>query len=236
MRPESFSIGFERKNVEIGIFDCLKYFLWNFCAMSWKRKLKVSRFGIGLRKRLRNIPVLFGFVQSFFKLFVRSPSLFLFRAIFFRIWKAKSSSQTGAFFNVVFFANWARAKNNVGSRFWTWKLFSLNCSKLAVECDWNSKNSQYVRKLGFFCAKQMVLSWKKILKFFKIAKCGKVLWKASQIVLLLKNSQNVQILGFLEEDGFFRKTPWNFSKSLNVANFFYNASQMVLLLENFFPP
>ena len=29
-------------------------------------------------------------------------------------------------------------------------LFSLNCSKFAVECDWNSKNSQNFRNLGFF--------------------------------------------------------------------------------------
>ena len=33
--------------------------------------------------------------------------------------------------------------------------FSLDCSKLAVECDWNSENSQNVQSLGFFGKKDV---------------------------------------------------------------------------------
>ena len=48
------------------------------------------------------------------------------------------------------FANWVRTKNDVDSHFWMWKLFSLNCSKFAVECNWNSKNSQNIQNSGSF--------------------------------------------------------------------------------------
>ena len=53
-----------------------------------------------------------------------------------------------------------------------------------------------------------------------------------------KNSQNVQKFGFFLEKylGFFEEKPWNFSESLHVTNFFWNASLMVFFLENVFPP
>ena len=37
--------------------------------------------------------------------------------------------------------------------------FSLNCSKFAAECEWNSKNTQNVQNLDFF--------WKKNLEIFQ---------------------------------------------------------------------
>ena len=48
--------------------------------------------------------------------------------------------------------------------------FSLNCSKFAEECDWNSKNSQKVQNLGCFWKNTCFFS--KTLKFLKIATCG----------------------------------------------------------------
>ena len=51
--------------------------------------------------------------------------------------------------------------------------FSLNCSKFAVECDWNSKNSQNFQILGFFWKNRWVFA-KKTLNFFIIAACGKL--------------------------------------------------------------
>ena len=51
-------------------------------------------------------------------------------------------------------------------------IFSPNCSKFVAECDWNSKSSQNVRKLGLFWKNRWVFR-KKNLKFFKIPKSGK---------------------------------------------------------------
>ena len=45
-------------------------------------------------------------------------------------------------------------------------IFSLNCSKFAVECDSNSRNSQNVQYLGFFRKKSWVFS-KKNLEFYQ---------------------------------------------------------------------
>ena len=53
------------------------------------------------------------------------------------------------FFNPVF-ANYVHTKTmffHVSERE---IFFSLNCSKFAIECDWNSENSQEVQNLGFF--------------------------------------------------------------------------------------
>ena len=52
------------------------------------------------------------------------------------------------------------------------KIFSPSWSKFAVECDWNTKNSQNAPNLGFF-GNLMGFFRKKTLKFFKIATCGK---------------------------------------------------------------
>ena len=50
-------------------------------------------------------------------------------------------------FSYQMFANSVHVFTDVCSRFW--EFFSPICSKIAVECDWNSKISQNVRKLGF---------------------------------------------------------------------------------------
>ena len=69
------------------------------------------------------------------------------------------------------------------------EFFTLNCSKFAVECDWNRKNSQNVPNLGFF-EKIDGIFRKKTLNFFKIAECGIFFWNASQIVILLSRSSS----------------------------------------------
>ena len=67
--------------------------------------------------------------------------------------EAKSSSQMRYFWRFFYpmFVNCVHATSaslftllNVKLFFWP------NCSKFAVECDWNSKNSQNVQNLGFF--------------------------------------------------------------------------------------
>ena len=88
--------------------------------------------------------------------------------------EAKSSSQMRylwRFFNPMF-ANCVHTKTmfvHVSDRE---IFFSLNCSKFAVECDWNSENSQNVQNLFFF-GKIYGFFSKKTLKFFKIATYGK---------------------------------------------------------------
>ena len=80
----------------------------------------------------------------------RWRAVLLLCAIFFRIWKAKSSSQMGAFFYPMF-ANWARSKRaNIGcSRVWM-SFFSSNCSKFAVECDGKMVRFLKKFKIWFF--------------------------------------------------------------------------------------
>ena len=51
------------------------------------------------------------------------------------------------------------------------EFFPPNCSKFAVECNWESKNSQNIQNLGFFWKNNVFFS-KKTLKFFKITECG----------------------------------------------------------------
>ena len=46
-------------------------------------------------------------------------------------------------------------------------------------------------------------------------------------------SQNVQKLCFLQKKWVFRKKPWNFEKSLMVANLLYNAKELVRFLKTF---
>ena len=50
--------------------------------------------------------------------------------------------------------------------------FSPNCSKFAVQCDWNSMISQNVQNLAFF-GKLYGVFRQKTLNFFKISKGGK---------------------------------------------------------------
>ena len=49
--------------------------------------------------------------------------------------------------------------------------FSANCSKYAVDCDWNRKNSQNVQILGFFQKNRWAFS-KRILNISIFATCG----------------------------------------------------------------
>ena len=53
------------------------------------------------------------------------------------------------------------------------------------------------------------------------------------MVLLLKNSQNLQFWVFLEKGCFFEKEPWVASKTLIVTKVFENGFQMIMLLKNF---
>ena len=87
--------------------------------------------------------------------------------------EAKSSSQMGYFrrFFYPMFANCVHTKTMFVHVSEHEVFFSLNCSKFAEECDWNSNNSQKVQTLGFF-GKIDWFSSKKTLKYFKIATCG----------------------------------------------------------------
>ena len=66
--------------------------------------------------------------------------------------KAKSSTQMGHFrrFSYLMFANCVHANNGILFTSERGIIFPPNHSKFAVECDWNSKNSQNVQSLGFF--------------------------------------------------------------------------------------
>ena len=60
----------------------------------------------------------------------------------------KSFTQMGAFFYPMS-AICLPIANDIHARFSPW-IFSLNCSKFAVECDWNNKTSQNDQNLGLF--------------------------------------------------------------------------------------
>ena len=52
--------------------------------------------------------------------------------------------------------------------------FSLKRSKFAAECDWNGKKSKTIQN-SVYCFEKIGFFRKKILYFFKIAKCDKFL-------------------------------------------------------------
>ena len=56
------------------------------------------------------------------------------------------------------FANFVHANTGI----FVHVIFSPNCSKFDVECDWSRKNSQNVQNLGFFCKKKMGVFEKKL--------------------------------------------------------------------------
>ena len=60
--------------------------------------------------------------------------------------------------------------------------FSLNCSKIAVECNWISKISQNVPISGFLEKKRDGFLSKKNLDFFKTAKSGEIFVEGYQMV------------------------------------------------------
>ena len=99
--------------------------------------------------------------------------------------EAKSSSQMGCFW--LFLPDVCQLRSRHIGKFVhaTEREISFwpNCSKLAVECDWNSKNSQNVQNLGFFWKNGWVF-WKKTWIFLKIDKGGKfaVEWVTNGII------------------------------------------------------
>ena len=100
----------------------------------------------------------------------------LFFCAVFKIWKQNLPLKCAI--SDVFLPNFTRClpiaytpNRQVCSRYWTWNYFSIKYSKFAVECDWNSKNSQNVQDLGFL-GKQMGILKKKTF-FFKINEGGK---------------------------------------------------------------
>ena len=85
--------------------------------------------------------------------------------------KAKFCSQIGQSFYPMF-ENWACVNEPRSVAHVCEIFFSSNCSKFAVECDWNRKISQNIQNFGFFVKKWMGFP-KKVLIFFKIAKGSK---------------------------------------------------------------
>ena len=91
----------------------------------------------------------------------------IFRHVFKKM-KAKSSSQMGhfrRFFNPMF-ANCVHTKTMLVHVSELEIFFSLNCSKFAVECDWDNKNSRNVQSLVFFRKNECVF-WKTNLENFQ---------------------------------------------------------------------
>ena len=125
-----------------------------------RNALLSTKYGISLLSKLLNTLSFIPWTTA------RVPSL-LFCAIFLRIWKQNLPLKWAI--SDVFLTQCLpiafTPTSAVCSRYWMWKFFSLNCSKFAVESDWNSMISQNVPNLGFF--------EKKILNFFKIDKGGK---------------------------------------------------------------
>ena len=95
---------------------------------------------------------------------LRLPNDLLFCAIF-RIWKENLPLKCAicdVFFNRCLSIAFTLKRSSF--TFLNMIFFLLNCSKFAVECDYNSKNSQNVQNWCFFG---------EIDGFFKIATCGK---------------------------------------------------------------
>ena len=112
----------------------------------------------------------------------------------------------------------SRTLNDDHSRLWTW-FFPPNCSKFAIESDWNCEISRNVQNLsifgkidGFFSEKNLIFS-----ETLKVANC---FWNAYHMVILRRRSQNFQIFFFGKIERCARKNAWNSSDSLSVANIF----------------
>ncbi len=71
-----------------------------------------------------------------------------------------------------------------------------------------------------FCQKKDGFFWKRALTCIKIAHCDNVFQKVYRMVLLLRNSRNVQRLRFFwRKMRYSNKGPWNVSRSLTVTIF-----------------
>ena len=110
-----------------------------------RNALLSPNYGISLLSKLLNTLSFISWTTA------RVPSL-LFCAIFLRIWKQNLLLKWAI--SDVFFTRCLPIAFTptpaVCSRYWMKNFFSLNCSKFAVECDWKSKISKNVQKLGFF--------------------------------------------------------------------------------------
>ena len=105
--------------------------------------------------------------------------------------------------------------------------FQTNCSKFAVECDWNSKNSQNVQNLGFFW-KIICVFWKKLEFSSKIDEGGnfavefvsngnilvKYLFRLTDDVLSAKDQKIGKVREYDVESVFSRKKRFHLLKSL----------------------
>ena len=123
--------------------------------------------------------------------------LYLLFCAIFKIWKQNlplKCTISDVFYPM--FTNWVHTKTmfvHVSERE---IFFPLNYSTFVVEGDWNSKNSQNVQNLDFF-GKMDVFFWKKTLKFFKIATCGKFfLERVSNGIFFLENVFPLYFWGF----------------------------------------
>ena len=107
------------------------------------------------------------------------------------------------------------------SKWLTWQVWYTICLKLCF----------YSRILQTF---SIWLFSEKCLEFFKNAKNRKIFQNASQTVLKLRSSQNVQNLEFLEQKMFFfRKKAWFFRKIANFVNFFIECILNCIIAQEF---
>ena len=107
------------------------------------------------------------------------------------------------------------------SKWLTWHIWYTICLKLGF----------YSRILQTF---SIWLFSEKCLEFFKNAKNRKIFQNASQTVLKLRSSQNVQNLEFLEQKMFFfRKKAWFFRKIANFVNFFIECILNCIIAQEF---
>ena len=134
----------------------------------------------------------------------------IFKAIFFRTWKQVLPLQWN-----VFLPNFRQLRSRQHLQLFTFqklKLFPSNCSKITVECDWNSKIFQNFQKFSF--SKKMafpIKNWR-LLKTLKVEKWLYNMTKRKRFLKTFKN------LGFFQKiDEFFDKN-WIFSNSLKVQN------------------
>ena len=138
-------------------------------ALSWKNRMLGCWYAASCTPPLQ-LP---SPVQSckWCKIFMKKTIFYFAPYLYYGSKIIRSNGSYPTFFSPMF-ANCVHA--SIGSLFTSEReiFFSPNCSRFAVECDWNSKISQNVQNLFFFFEKRWVFR-KKSLNFFKIAKSGK---------------------------------------------------------------
>ena len=145
----------------------------------------------------------------------------LFCAILLRIW-SKIFLSNGPFLTFFFQPDVCQLRSRQHRQYvhvTEHEFFSPNCSKFAVECDWNSMISQNVQNLGFFWKKNRWVFRKKLWIFFsKLIKVANLLQNAYQMVLFRKNVFSALIVRFFGKN--FRKL-WKLEKLENKIVFFH---------------